>query len=155
MAKVKKIAEVAEEILQEFLAENGLSLYDAEYVKEGPDRVLRVYIDKEDGYIGTEDCAKVSRFLSDKLDELDPIEDNYVLEVSSPGLDRELKKDEHFSRYIGEEVEVSLYKAIDGEKKLVGKLVSKDAEGLKINVDGSEMLIGNEQITKVNLAVTI
>lgn len=155
MAKVKKIAEVAEEILQEFLAENGLSLYDAEYVKEGPDRVLRVYIDKEDGYIGTEDCEKVSRFLSDKLDELDPIEDNYVLEVSSPGLDRELKKDEHFSRYIGEEVEVSLYKAIDGEKKLVGKLVSKDAEGLKINVDGSEMLIGNEQITKVNLAVTI
>ena len=108
MAKVKKIAEVAEEILQEFLAENGLSLYDAEYVKEGPDRVLRVYIDKEDGYIGTEDCEKVSRFLSDKLDELDPIEDNYVLEVSSPGLDRELKKDEHFSRYIGEEVEVSL-----------------------------------------------
>lgn len=155
MAKVKKIAEVAEEILQEFLAEKGLSLYDAEYVKEGPDRVLRVYIDKEDGYIGTEDCEKVSRFLSDKLDELDPIEDNYVLEVSSPGLDRELKKDEHFSRYIGEEVEVSLYKAIDGEKKLVGKLVSKDAEGLKINVDGSEMLIGNEQITKVNLAVTI
>lgn len=155
MAKVKKIAEVAEEILQEFLAENGLSLYEAEYVKEGPDRVLRVYIDKEDGYIGTEDCEKVSRFLSDKLDELDPIEDNYVLEVSSPGLDRELKKDEHFSRYIGEEVEVSLYKAIDGEKKLVGKLVSKDAEGLKINVDGSEMLIGNEQITKVNLAVTI
>ncbi|MBO4235494.1 MAG: ribosome maturation factor RimP [Firmicutes bacterium] len=155
MAKAKKIVEVAEEILNGFLSENDLIIYDAEYVKEGHDRVLRVYIDKEEGYVGTEDCEKVSRFLSDKMDELDPIEENYVLEVSSPGLDRELRKDEHFAKYIGELVEVSLYKAIDGEKKLKGKLKSRDDAGLKIDVDGKEITIDKEQITKVNLAVTI
>ena len=155
MAKGKKVVEVAEEILAGFLRENGLTLYDAEYVKEGPDRVLRIYIDKEEGYIGTEECEKVSRYLSEKMDELDPIEENYVLEVSSPGLDRELRKEEHFHKYMGELVEVSLYKAIDGEKKLMGRMISKDETCLKIDVEGKEICLENDQITKVNLAVTI
>ena len=155
MAKGKKIIEVAEEALAGFLEENNLALYDAEYVKEGPDRVLRIYIDKADGYISTEVCERVSRYLSEKLDELDPIEENYVLEVSSPGLDRELKKDEHFAKYIGQLVDVSLYKAIDGEKKLTGTLISRDEKELKIDVEGSEKAIPLQQITKVNLTVTI
>lgn len=155
MAKSKKITEVCEELLKDFLGEENLSLYDVEYVKEGPDRVLRVFIDKDNGYIGTEDCEKVSKYLSDKLDKADPIEENYILEVASPGLDRVLSKDEHFKAYIGELVEVNLYKAIDGEKKLIGRLVSKDNHVLVIDIDGQKREISLEQITKVNLHVTI
>lgn len=155
MAKGKRITEVTEQMLDEFLRSKGLKLYDVEYVKEGPDRVLRVFIDKDEGYIGTEDCEDVSRFLSDRLDEIDPIEENYVLEVSSPGLDRELKTDEHFQRYLGEMIEVSLYKVIDGEKKLTGILLSKDEDCVKIEVDEKEITVPLKQITKVNLAITI
>ena len=155
MAKGKKITEIMEESLTDFLLNEGLTLYDIEFVKEGPDRVLRVYIDRDDGYIGTDECEKVSRFLSEKLDEIDPIEENYILEVSSPGLDRQLKRDEHFTKYRGELVEVSLYKAINGEKKVIGKLVSKDEAGITIDIEGEKQTVPLEQITKVNLAVTI
>lgn len=155
MAKGKKIVDITEEILNAFLPGENLSLYDVEYVKEGPDRVLRVYIDKTDDYVGTHDCEIVSKYLSDKLDEIDPIEENYLLEVSSPGIDRELRRDEHFERYTGEVVDVSLYKAIDGEKKLTGKLVARNNKELKINIAGEEKTIALELITRVNLAVTI
>ena len=93
MAK-KKITEIVAEELDGFLRENGYELYNIEFVKEASDRILRVYIDwKQDGevrYIGTDDCEKVSRYLSKRLDELDPIEGSYLLEVSSPGIDRTL-----------------------------------------------------------------
>lgn len=103
MAK-KKITVLAEELLSGFLQEEGLELYHSEFVKEGKDWFLRIYIDKPEGegYIGTEDCEKVSRFLSEKLDEADPVEQNYYLEVSSPGMDRELVKPEHYQRYLGQ-----------------------------------------------------
>ena len=134
MAK-KKITEVVAELAGEFLAENGYELYNTEYVKEGRDWFLRVYIDKvqdadqeEQTYISTEDCEKVSRFLSEKLDEADPIEQNYYLEVSSPGMDRPLVRPEHYERYVGEEVEIRLYKAMDGVKNIQGILESFDRE---------------------------
>ena len=134
MAK-KKITDVVAELAGDFLAENGYELYNTEYVKEGRDWFLRVYIDKaqaepgeEQTYISTEDCEKVSRFLSEKLDEADPIEQNYYLEVSSPGMDRPLITPEHYARYVGEEVEIRLYKAIDGVKNIQGTLESFDAE---------------------------
>lgn len=151
----RKITEITEEILKDFLGKEGLSLYDCEFIKEGPDRVLRVYIDKENDYISTEECEKVSRYLSDVLDEKDPIEENYILEVSSPGLDRVLRKEEHFKKYIGEEVEVSLYKAINGEKKIIGRLVNKTDDGVTIQCDGNEVVINSDQISKVSLTVTI
>ena len=95
MAKAKvKVTDLVEEIAAPFLEENGLELYHTEFLKEGRDWFLRVYIDKKEGqeeeYVSTDDCEKVSRFLSDELDRIDPIEQNYYLEVSSPGLDREL-----------------------------------------------------------------
>ena len=134
MAK-KKITEVVAELAGEFLAENGYELYNTEYVKEGRDWFLRVYIDKvqdaeqeEQTYISTEDCEKVSRFLSEKLDEADPIEQNYYLEVSSPGMDRPLVRPEHYERYVGEEVEIRLYKAMDGVKNIQGVLEGFDRE---------------------------
>lgn len=122
MAK-NNIKETVEEILSEFLRLEGYELYNVQYVKEGKDWFLRVTIDKlhgENQYIGTEDCEKVSRYLSEKLDESDPIAQNYYLEVSSPGMDRELLKKEHFERYMGRIVDVSLYKGIDGNKVLTG-----------------------------------
>ena len=152
MAK-KKIAEVTEEIIKDFLDERGLSLWACEFVKEGPDYFLRLYIDKEEAYIGTQECEGVSRFLSDKLDEQDLIEREYYLEVSSPGMDRELTKQEHFDRYVGSEIEIKLYKAIDNKKQLVGTLVSLNDGIVKIIVDGKDMELSRDQIAKVNLAV--
>ena len=123
MAK-KRIIEITEELLAGFLAENGYELDNCEFVKEGRDWFLRVYIDlaSGEGYVGTEDCEKVSRFLSEQLDKSDPIEQNYYLEVSSPGMDRPLLKPEHYERYLGEEIEVKLYKGKDGTKKIEGVL---------------------------------
>ena len=99
MAK-KKITVLAEELLSGFLQEEGLELYHSEFVKEGKDWFLRIYIDKPEGegYIGTEDCEKVSRFLSEKLDEADTVEQNNNQEVSSPGLDRPLRTAADFER---------------------------------------------------------
>lgn len=133
MAK-KKVTQVVEELLADFLEQEGYELYHSEFVKEGSDWFLRVYIDfkPENGagerYVSTDDCEKVSRFLSEKLDESDPIEQNYYLEVSSPGMDRPLITPEHYARYVGEEVEIRLYKAIDGVKNIQGTLESFDAE---------------------------
>ena len=160
MAK-KKITEVVTELAGDFLAENGYELYNTEFVKEGRDWFLRVYVDlvqtdeDEPRYISTEDCEKVSRFLSEKLDEADPIEQNYYLEVSSPGLDRPLIKPEHYARYVGEEVEVKLYKAIDGVKNLQGVLESFDAESgaVVVTVDGKTYELTLADIAKANLAV--
>ena len=143
------------EILEGFLLENGMSLYHGEYVKEGPDHILRVYIDKDDGYISTEDCEKVSRFLSDRLDEEDAIESSYILEVSSPGLDRTLVTPEHFNRFMGHDVEVSLYKELDGSKTLTGTLAGYGDEGLVLTIEGKDVAVDKKQIAKVNLAVVI
>ena len=166
MAK-KKITDVVTELAGDFLTENGYELYNTEFVKEGRDWFLRVYVDlaqpdkenqadgEEPRYISTEDCEKVSRFLSEKLDEADPIEQNYYLEVSSPGLDRPLIKPEHYARYVGEEVEVKLYKAIDGVKNLQGVLESFDAESgaVVVTVDGKTYELTLADIAKANLAV--
>lgn len=137
MAKVK-IAELAETLLEDFLKENGLELYNVEFVKEGKDRFLRVYIDKVQGaeseYVDTNDCELVSRYLSDRLDEEDPIEENYYLEVSSPGLDRTLLREKDYRRFAGREVEVSLYAAYEGKKKYEGVLIGLTDDILSLEV---------------------
>lgn len=154
MAK-RKIADIVEQISSEFLAENGLELYNCEFVKEGRDWFLRVYIDKtEEEYVSTDDCEKVSRFLSAELDRLDPIEQNYYLEVSSPGMDRALLKEKDFVRFAGEIVDVSLYKALDGRKAYQGKLVGME-DGKIIITDENDKRIEfpREQVAKTKLAV--
>ncbi|MCR5034732.1 MAG: ribosome maturation factor RimP [Clostridia bacterium] len=161
MAK-KKITDVVAELSGDFLAENGYELYNTEFVKEGRDWFLRVYIDKvqaadqeEPQYVSTEDCEKVSRFLSEKLDEADPIEQNYYLEVSSPGMDRPLIRPEHYERYVGEEVEIRLYKAMDGVKNLQGVLENFDKESgaVTVTVDGKTCELTLADIAKAKLAV--
>lgn len=155
MAK-KKITDIVETLLDQFLSDEGYELYNSEFIKEGRDWFLRVYIDKasQDGYIGTEDCEKVSRFLSQKLDEEDLIEQNYYLEVSSPGMDRPLIKPEHYKRYTGSEVEIKLYKGKDGTKKIEGVLkgISEDIVTV-IDHDDKEWELQLSEIAKANLAV--
>ena len=155
MAK-KKITEIIEEISAEFLAQNGLELYNSEFVKEGRDWFLRVYIDKaqEAQYVSTDDCEKVSRFLSAELDRIDPIEQNYYLEVSSPGMDRALLKDKDFVRFAGEIVDISLYKAADGQKAYQGRLVGiEDGKIIITDEQDNRIEFPREQVAKTKLAV--
>lgn len=155
MAK-RKITDYVDEVLADFLKENGLELYNTEFIKEGKDWFLRVYIDKaEKGqYVGTEDCEKVSRYLSERLDEDDPIEQNYYLEVSSPGMDRQLIKPEHYEKYKGEMVDVKLYKGFEGSKMWTGKLVGLiDGAVVITDENNREISFPQESVAKTNLAV--
>lgn len=172
MAK-KSIKELIEEVLEPFLQENGYELYNVEFVKEVKDWFLRVYIDRETSEehfcdpliaggsetkanlgIGTDDCEKVSRFLSTKLDELDPIEQNYYLEVSSPGMDRVLLKEKDFRRFAGRSVTVHLYKALDGKKNLTGKLIGLEEDQIIISDEqGNVIKVDFKMAAKTKLAV--
>lgn len=151
MAKHDEYVKKTEKLLEPILKENNLELYDVEYVKEGGSWYLRAFIDKEGG-INVNDCELVSRRLSDLLDEADFIPDAYILEVSSPGLGRQLKKDKHFERSIGEEVEVKLFKAIDKKKEWVGILKGYNADALILQIDEkTEMEILKKDIAMVRL----
>ena len=155
MAK-KKITEIAAEMMEDFLQQEGYELYNIEFVKEGKDWFLRVYVDMAsgEGYIGTEDCEKVSRFLSERLDEEDPIEQNYYLEVSSPGMDRPLLTKAHYERYVGSEVEIRLYKGKDGTKNIQGVLDSIEGETVTVtDHDNKKWELELAEIAKANLAV--
>jgi ribosome maturation factor RimP len=155
MAK-KRISEIVSELLSNFLEEQGYELYNTEFIKEGKDWFLRVYIDlaSGEGYVGTEDCEKVSRFLSERLDEEDPIQQNYYLEVSSPGMDRELITLEHYERYVGNQVEIKLYKGIDGVKNIEGTLDEIKDNMVKVtDLDGKVWQLNLSEIAKTKLAV--
>ena len=151
----KKVKDIVAEELEGFLEDNGYELYNVEFVKEGRDWFLRVYIDlpDPDEYVGTEDCEKVSRYLSQVLDEKDPIAQNYFLEVSSPGLDRQLLKDEDFTRYAGRPVEISLHSAIEGRKKFEGTLKGLEGDEIVIEDDGKELRLPRDKAAKTKLAV--
>ncbi len=150
----KQIISFVEEALAAFLEENGMKLYDCEFLKEGSAKFLRIYVDKTDGtYVGTDDCEKVSRYMSEKLDAEDIIsDDNYYLEVSSPGLSRTLSKPEHFAEYIGRNVDVKLYKAVNGNKLITGTLKSFDDGKITVVDDGGlEHIFEQKEYAKVNL----
>ena len=151
MAKHDIYERNTEKMLQPILTENNFELYDVEYVKEGNNWYLRVFIDKEGG-INVDDCELVSRRLSDLLDKDDFIPDAYILEVSSPGLGRELQKDKLFDRRIGEEVEIKLYKPMNKQKEWVGILSGYNADALIINIDEqTQMEILRKDIAMVRL----
>ena len=158
MAK-KKIKDIVEEILSPYLAENGLELWNVEFVKEVKDWFLRVYIDKSDhqegSYVSIEECEGVSRYLSEALDKEDPIEQNYYLEVSSPGMDRELITEEHFKRYFGSPVDIKLYKAIDGKKEITAILKDMDDNNFYLEDEEKEIVVEKSQVAKTKLAVII
>ena len=151
MSKRETCESKTEALLTPIALANGVEIYDVEYVKEGADWYLRAYIDKPDG-VNIQDCENVSRALSDALDKEDFIEDAYILEVSSPGLGRTLKKDKHFEKSLGLEVELKTYKAIDKVKEFSGVLKAYDETSLTIEIDGEEKVFAKSDVALVRLA---
>ena len=152
MSKSKTYESRTEDLLTPIVEKYGVSIYDVEYVKEGSDWYLRAYIDK-DGGVDINDCENVSRALSDALDKEDFIEEAYILEVSSPGLGRTLKKDKHFEKSLGEEVEVKTYKPIDNCKEFSGILKAYDDKTVTIETDNTEICFAKSDIALVRLAL--
>ena len=133
MSKRESYETKTEELLTPIAEANHVEIYDIEYVKEGADGCLRCYIDKDAG-VNINDCEAVSRALSDELDRVDFIEDAYILEVSSPGLGRTLKKDKHLEKSLLQEVDVKTYKPIDGVKDFTGVLKAFDADTVTLGM---------------------
>lgn len=151
MSKGRTIETRTEEVLAPIAEANGVEIYDVEYVKEGSDWYLRAYIDKPEG-VNILDCENVSRALSDKLDEEDFIDDAYILEVSSPGLGRTLKKDKHLEKSLGEEVELRPYKPKDKQKEFAGILKAFDENSVTIETQEEEKVFARSEIALIRLA---
>ncbi len=152
MAKREEYEAKTESFLMPLMKENNFELVDVEYVKEAGNWYLRAYIDKEGG-ITVDDCEIISRRLGDWLDEKDFIADSYILEVSSPGLGRPLKKDKDFNRSIGEDVDIKLYKPLNKQKDFTGTLISFDKDTVTIaQEDGAELTLNRPEIALIRLA---
>lgn len=164
--KKEKITDIVREVLAGFLDENGLELYHTDFRKEGKDWYLNVFIDiaeavreenEKNGevrYVSTDDCELVSDYLGEKLDEIDPIEQNYMLQVSSPGMDRELYEQKDFDRFLGELVDVKLYKSKDGVKEVQGTLKGLvDGNIIITDEKGIERSFDRRDVAKTCLAV--
>ncbi len=145
----KNIAQFCEELAQPVADELGYVIWDTEYVKEGGRYILRYTIDK-DGGVGIDDCERFHRAVDPLLDEADPIEESYTLEVSSPGIERELKYEWHYECCVGDTVEVKLYKPFEGSKSFIGKLLPLD-ENINIEVNGKKISIPRDAVAKVNI----
>ena len=153
MSRREEYEAKTEALLLPIVEEKGYEMVDVEYVKEGSNWYLRAFIDKPGGII-INDLEGVSRKLSDLLDEEDFISDAYILEVSSPGLGRPLKKDRDFDRSIGEEIEVHLYRSLNGNKQYVGLLKSYDKDTITIeDEDGSEIALDRVNVSLVRLTI--
>ena len=152
MSTARDYETLTEELLQPIVEKWGVEIYDVEYVKEGTEWYLRAYIDKEEG-VNIIDCENVSRALSDALDKADFIPDAYILEVSSPGLGRTLKKDKHLAKSIGEEVEIKLFKAIDKCKEFSGVLESFDENVIVIKEGEETRTFERSAIALIRLAL--
>ncbi len=149
--KKTEIEQHCTELVTPIIEENNFELVDVEYVKEGADFYLRVYADKEGG-INIDDCVLISRALEVKLDEADKIKDAYILEVSSPGLTRPLKKEKDFARSIGKLVEIKTYKSVNGKKELCGALKGYTESTVTIEVDEEEITLNKNEISMIRLA---
>lgn len=138
-------AQKVELLLKQPVAELGYELCDVEFIKEYGDWVLTLYIDKEGG-VNIDDCERVSRAIDPLLDEADPIEQAYMLSVSSLGLDRPLKKDADFSRNLGKRVEVKLFAPKNGKKEFTGELVAFDENTVTIKLESGELVLERKAI---------
>ncbi len=157
MSKRETYESRTETLLTPIVEKYGVEIYDVEYVKEGSDWYLRAYIDKPEG-VSIIDCENVSRALSDVLDAEDYIPDAYILEVSSPGLGRTLKKDRHLEKSLGETVEIKTYKPIDKQKEFEGILKAYDKDTVTIvhdgeAEDGTERVFQRSEIALIRLAL--
>ncbi|ADP32174.1 ribosome maturation factor RimP [Bacillus atrophaeus] len=153
----KKVIDTAREMAQPIADNLQLELVDIEFVKEGQNWFLRVFIDSDNG-VDIEECAKVSELLSEKLDEADPISQNYFLEVSSPGAERPLKKKADFDRSLGKNVYIKTYEPIDGVKVFEGELAEFDGQTVTVEMTiktrKKRINIPYEKIANARLAVS-
>jgi len=153
----KKVTDIVEQLVSPILEDMNLELVDIEYVKEGSSWFLRLFIDSETG-IDIEECGVVSERLSEKLDELDPIQHNYFLEVSSPGAERPLKKEADIRKAIGKQVHIKTYEPINGEKVFEGVLTDFNGQTLTVTVTiktrKKQVEIPYDKVAKARLAVT-
>ena len=140
--------EKIETLISETIEKLGYELYDVIYEKEAKDFYLRIFIDTPNG-ISLDDCEKVNDAINPILDEADYIKDQYFLEVSSPGIERVLRKDKHLKQYIGEEIEVSLFKPINGNKQMQGILESFDSENIALKYNNETIEIPRKGISLI------
>ncbi|MCD8037244.1 MAG: ribosome maturation factor RimP [Clostridiales bacterium] len=142
-----------EAMLKPTVEQMGYEMVDVEFVKEGTNWYLRIFVDKEGG-VTIDDCELISKELETILDKEDPIEQAYFLEISSPGIDRPLKKKEDFIKFNGETIDVKLYKPFEGSKEYTGRLIAYGEDGsVTIETDAKEMTFAKKDIASVRLAV--
>ena len=149
---MSKIVGIITELARPIVEQIGCELWDVEYVSEGGQWYLRVYIDK-DGGISIDDCEKVSRALDPIIEEKDPIPTSYIFEVSSAGLERTLKQPAHFQRFLGENVEVKLYKPLEGSKLYSGTLSAYENGAVTLDFGGKFITFTKEQVASVRLSL--
>ena len=148
-----KVTELVTKLAEPVVRAHGCELWDVEYVREGSDYFLRLYLDKEGG-VDIMDCEAVSRVVSDLLDEADPIQGSYTFEVSSAGADRALKKPEHFEKMMGKQVEVRLYRAVEGRKSMVGELAGYENGDVTLILPEGQRTFPKADVAQVRLYVT-
>lgn len=144
------VAERVFTLIKETVEAQGVNLWDVRYLKEGASYYLRVFIDKEEG-ISIDDCTKVNHAIDPIIDEADPIDNSYYLEVCSTGLERELVRPEHFYAKLGEKIKLKLYKALDGAKEFSGILKDFDGKEITVTVDEKEMKFARNEISVCRL----
>lgn len=145
------IEEKVENLLEKTINDLGYSLYDVEYAKEAKNYFLRIFIDKDTG-IDLNDCEKVNNEITDLLDEADYIKEQYFLEVSSPGIERILRKEKHLKQNIGVEIEVNLFKSVDGKKQMIGILEKYDETNITLKIEENEVIIPRKSISLMKKA---
>ena len=145
----KTIEESVQKMVENVIKNTDIELIDIEYVKEGPFKYLKVYLDKPEG-ITVDDTADVSRALNKILDEKDLIKEQYFLEVSSPGIERPFKTDADYKKSIGEKVEAKFFKPVDGKKAISGILLKKNEDSVEIESNEGTITIDLKDISKIN-----
>ena len=149
---LSKVEQIVYELVCSVADGAGLYVYDIEYAKEGAFWFLRIFVDKEDTGATLCDCEVFSRQVSELLDKKDPVSQNYYLEVATPGIDRKLKHEEHFKRYIGREVDIGLFKPMDGEKHITATLEGYDGGIITVNYKNENIQLNQKDVTQVRLA---
>lgn len=153
MAQKKNTAETVRELVEPTVKEIGYEIYDVEYSKIGTELHLEITLDSENG-INIDDCEKVHRAIEPIIDEADPIDSFYYLDVSSPGLERPIRTAEHYVKCTGEVIEAKFFAAVNGKKSVVGTLDGYDAESDTVKItekNGETLSVGRKQISKANV----
>ena len=151
MANKKNIAQTVFEIIEPVAREMNFDIWDVKFEKEGPNWFLRVFIDKEDG-VDINDCENFSRAIDPILDELDPIEQSYYLEVSSPGVERKLVRDWHIQKYLGQEVNISFIRPLNGFKDIIARLIDFKDDIITVELeDGSSLSFNKREAANIRL----